>query len=80
MHLCNLALARSFRDRERSETVCLVSHIELLDLACSLGNAVPVCAVFELEHDEIVIDSLSEGVFSTMIWKTVGEGWRRLMR
>jgi hypothetical protein len=63
MRLRSLVLARSFRDRERSETVCLLSRVELLGLACSAGSAVQVCDVPDVEHGEILVDSRGQGSF-----------------
>lgn len=63
MRLRSPVLARSFRDRERSETVCLISHVELLGLACSAGTAVQVSDVPNVERGEVLVDSRGQGTF-----------------
>jgi hypothetical protein len=58
--LRRLILARAFHDPELSETVCLVSRVELMNLA---GSEVQVSDVPDMERGEVLVDSRGQGSF-----------------
>jgi hypothetical protein len=58
--LRKLVVERSFHDCERSETVCLISRVDLLTLA---GPEVKVSDVPDVVQGEILIDSRGGGSF-----------------
>jgi hypothetical protein len=55
-------LSRSFRDREKSESVCLLTRDDLLAFAGSAGSG-SISDVPDVEKGEILLDSRGQGSF-----------------
>lgn len=59
-HIHGLILNKSYFDHERSEIVCRVSRVEIIDL---LPQPIDLHVVPNIEKGEVLIDSLGQGSF-----------------